>query len=242
MNFAILGAGGIGYHLAEDLARLICYPPAVVKDRFKDPVLWIIDGDEVEDHNLGRQHGAASVGRNKAEVLADFIRGVFPQLQVRTVPLYLSDKLLSEHREWLKEGITIFGCVDNNTTRCFVEDRLDRFDDFTWVDGGNDEDSGQAMAWRRTEGVDRCPAITRRNPEMRQESTGDTFPDQVDCSQEWVTQPQLALANRAVSTAMLQLWFSHMLTKPNDMMTYNAIPVSIDGRSEPQVQRDLQLI
>jgi hypothetical protein len=238
MNFVILGAGGIGYHLAESVARLLCYPPDTAKEIAEDATLWIIDGDVVEDHNLGRQHGAASVGKNKAEVMADNLSALFPTLTVRTVQHYLSDRLLVEHREWFQDGVTLFGCVDNKTTRCFVEDQLDKLDNFTWIDGGNDLDSGQSLLWIRKDGEDLCPAPTHRNPEMRQETAGDFFPDQPDCTQEWPSLPQLALANHGVAYAMLLIWYTQILTKTDgDPPRFNAQQVDVTrGSIVPQTQ------
>jgi len=237
MNYIILGAGGIGYHIAEPLARIICYPPACVKDSIKDPILWIVDGDVVEDHNLGRQHGAKAVGINKASVLADHVSSVFPELQIQVIKAYLSDQNQAPHRDWLKSGLTVFGCVDNNSSRCFLETLLDDYDDFTWVDGGNDLDSGQAMLWRRAGGSDMCPSLTSCNPEMLHPTSDDAFPDQRDCSKEWPSQPQLALANQAVAQAMLQLWFTQVLNKPVDQPRFNMILVDItEGRATPQTQ------
>jgi len=243
MIYAILGAGGIGYHLAEPLARLLAHPPEMVGDRIQNPTLFIIDGDEVEDHNLARQHGAAAIGQNKAEIMARTLRDTFPGLDVRVISMYLSDRLLNHHREWLVEGVTLFGCVDNNKTRCFLEEQLDKLDEFTWVDGGNDLDSGQAMLWRRINSEDVCASLTERNPEMRHETPGNEFPDQLDCTQEYETQPQLALANQAVAQAMLQTWFAQVLTIDDPMKpSFNTIVVDVlGGKAAPQTQHSLQL-
>lgn len=68
----VLGAGGTGSNCAESLVRM-----GVGK-------ITIVDGDKVELNNLNRQHYLPSdVGKNKAEVLAEYLRKVNPYVDIQ---------------------------------------------------------------------------------------------------------------------------------------------------------------
>jgi molybdopterin/thiamine biosynthesis adenylyltransferase len=78
----ILIAGcGLGSVTAELLARTGC----------RNFVL--ADGDRVEVHNLNRQlYSHRDIGRNKAEALAERLRAIHPEIQVRAIPEMLTEK------------------------------------------------------------------------------------------------------------------------------------------------------
>ena len=80
LNIAIIGVGGLGAPVAEGLARL-----GVGELRLVEP-------DTYEVSNLNRQTGAYldTLGRNKAEVMAEFVRRINPgiKLTVKTTKLF----------------------------------------------------------------------------------------------------------------------------------------------------------
>lgn len=78
----VFGIGGVGSYAAEGLAR------AGVG------ALTLVDNDTVGESNLNRQLCAlhSTLGRNKAEVMAERVRDVNPDCRVRALPLYYSEE------------------------------------------------------------------------------------------------------------------------------------------------------
>lgn len=91
LKIAVIGVGGLGGPVAESLARL-----GVGELRLVEP-------DTFEVSNLNRQTGAYldTLGRNKAEVLAEMARRINPEIK-------LTVKTVKLHGEELKQLIT--GC------------------------------------------------------------------------------------------------------------------------------------
>lgn len=77
-NVLILGCGAVGSVVAPMLQRM------GVRQ------FTLIDGDDVEDHNLNRQlFSKMHVGKNKAIALAAQMRGIDPEVSVEVVPNYV---------------------------------------------------------------------------------------------------------------------------------------------------------
>ena len=79
---AVFGLGGVGSYTAEALAR-----GGVGR-------LALVDGDEVALTNINRQLVAlhSTVGRPKAEVLAERLRDINPDLQLTVIEKYIRDE------------------------------------------------------------------------------------------------------------------------------------------------------
>ncbi len=96
MRTLIVGAGGIGTHLAYNLALMGIGE------------MDLIDGDKIENHNLNRQTLYYDrVGRNKAETLAERLSEITTS-KIGALPYYLKHE--SQIR---KKYDIIFSCVDN---------------------------------------------------------------------------------------------------------------------------------
>lgn len=101
---AIVGAGGLGAHVVQQLAYL------GVK------TLSIIDGDKVSLSNLNRLVGATEhdVGTTKVRVLERLIKAVRPEARVVVV----NESFITEEGfSALKGSDFIFGCVDKDGAR-----------------------------------------------------------------------------------------------------------------------------
>lgn len=106
---AIVGLGGLGSHLAQQLAYL-----GVRKFR-------LLDGDVVEHTNLNRLIGAgptdAEEQRSKVKVSRRLIHSVAPDTEVVTCTDYF---VTEEGFEHLREVDVIFGTVDNDASRSIL--------------------------------------------------------------------------------------------------------------------------
>ena len=95
----IVGVGGVGSYAAEAIARAAVGTVAVM------------DGDQVAESNLNRQLVAltSTVGRSKAEVMAERIRDINPDCQLTAIPRYyqVGDDLDLTKFDW------IIDCIDD---------------------------------------------------------------------------------------------------------------------------------
>ena len=80
-SVAVVGIGGVGGIAAEALAR-----SGVGR-------LLLVDGDIVEETNLNRQIVAfrSSIGRNKADVMAEQVRDINPEIKVEPHPVFFTN-------------------------------------------------------------------------------------------------------------------------------------------------------
>ncbi len=105
-TITVLGAGGGGSHLAQQIAHL-----GVGR-------LPLVDFDPLEDHNVNRVVGAGygDVGNLKAELLAKR----FGDLGTRVIPV--PHKAESrEGRRWIEQSDVVFGAVDGARARNTIE-------------------------------------------------------------------------------------------------------------------------
>lgn len=125
---AIVGLGGLGSHLLQQLAYL----------GVREFVL--IDDDCVSESNLNRLIGAVPedvrAGRLKVEVSADLVDDIAPEANVQT----LDDVFISEEGfELLRTVHVVFGAVDNETSR-LVLNEFCQGHDIPYVDTATDVD------------------------------------------------------------------------------------------------------
>lgn len=101
---AIIGLGGLGSHLAQQLAYLGV-------SRF-----LLLDADEVSESNLNRLIGAGThdVGTRKVNIAARMITRIQPQATIDAQPRWLAE---GTEAAGLADVDAIFGCVDEDPVR-----------------------------------------------------------------------------------------------------------------------------
>ena len=161
IQIVLVGCGGTGSHLAQELAKLMFH----LKDTRHPVGMEFIDGDTVERKNCGRQlFVPAEIGLNKAQALAHrFNRGF--GLNITALP-EMFDKPL--HRYYGDETTRLWvGAVDNGNARRTIENSLSTINDI-WVDVGNHEWAGQVLVGNATryrmEGAFSLPGICTALP------------------------------------------------------------------------------
>lgn len=154
VTVALVGCGGTGSHLAQALARIAVH----VRAGGDPPRLIFIDGDTVEEKNVGRQlFTPADVGHNKAQVLAERFGRLFG-LRIDAVPEMATVDLLrglwprNDPYQYEKVGILV-GAVDNAVARKSLAGALNNGRWLMWLDCGNHEDSGQVSIGTHTDPV-----------------------------------------------------------------------------------------
>ncbi len=242
-NVIVIGAGGIGYHLAEPLVRFISFTFGHLGD--KAPKVYIIDGDTIEAKNIERQHTIGYEGRNKAEVLTSTLTSrLQPKCQLISVPHMFSPTNIGLPliKEALSVNPTVFSCVDNDATRFFIETTLSELPSATMISGGNDFSQGQAQLFVRRNKKNLTPLPSEVNPEIAEYD--DQFPDEVSCSAVVESHPQLLFVNYAVASAMLNVWLGQVVEKElanqtlsSDALSVNEVMVDVRKASAHQFKR-----
>lgn len=230
-SFVIVGAGGIGYHLAEPLVRFVNFAYQEMA------TVTIIDGDRVEEKNLERQHGIEALNKNKATILVDQLKKKFDlKCGIRAVPKYFTQTTKTDPDfACIGEGVHLFVCVDNDATRVFCETQIERLRNGYMVVGGNDFATGQAQLFIRSDANNLTPKISQIAPEIL--LMKDEFPDEVGCDVAVVSQPQLIFVNNSVANAMLNLWWSQIYERAGNKSIINEIQVNVKTASAHQFER-----
>lgn len=105
----VVGLGGVGAYAAE----MIC--------RAGVGRMTIVDADTVQPSNINRQLLAlhSTVGRAKAEVLAERFRQINPDLDLTVLPVFLKDENIPELLDAAKYDF-IVDAIDTLSPKCFL--------------------------------------------------------------------------------------------------------------------------
>lgn len=208
----VVGAGGIGGHLIEPLARYLSYGE-------DNSEITVIDGDKFEERNKERQRFKQC--ENKADHTVNLLKSEFPKIHFRSKGEYLTeDNVITT----IREGDTIFLCVDNHATRKLVSDRCEELENVTLISGGNDYTDGNVIVYGRKDGKDvgRPPTkLYTKIAEPKDKNPGTlTDAERQGCQQEAQTNPQLLFTNLAIASAMLNCYYAHEQGKANFEQVY----------------------
>lgn len=190
----IIGLGGIGTCLYPQLYQYLQYRA----DEKWEVIL--MDGDYYELKNAQRQFFGHldSVGKNKAQVLAELYIKQFPQITFSHKPMYITE----QNTILIREGDIVLMGVDNHATRKLVSDCCSQLKNITLISGGNELTTGDVLVYVRRDGKDlTVPFTTDYNPEIR--NPQDHNPGDVGCEDLVESAPQLLPMNLAVATAMI---------------------------------------
>lgn len=224
-KYAIIGCGGIGYRLAEELLRYII-PEGNAE-------LYLVDGKDVRAKNLERQFGLHEVGTNKAEALANLISNRLlnedTTVRVIAVPHYFEDALISQHADWYVDGVTVFSGVDNKPSRVYIDDMMAALNDVVYISAGNAEVDGQADLFiqrnrRPIEPFHKLPSEI--HPDLQEFDDG-RMPSEIPCDEAVQSEPQLAFANMGAAWTALSLWYGQVLNEPASGRQFNEATFSI---------------
>jgi PRTRC genetic system ThiF family protein len=139
-TIVVVGCGGTGSLLVPRLCRLL------LGRRAK---LVLVDHDQVEPHNIGRQDFLPSeIGAFKSEALAlRHMRGFGCRIDFSRRPYDTSAH--ARHFGETSALKLIIGTVDNPAARRAIAETLARrpgeYPDVWWIDAGNERDSGQII-------------------------------------------------------------------------------------------------
>ena len=234
-TFVVVGCGGTGGYVVGPLARMI-------KVSGRRASLILVDGDDVEEKNLKRQHFIKrDLGKNKAHVMAGRYSAALG-MEIQAVPDYMENasflKTLKA-RMW-KRSTVVIGCVDNNASRQVIHewfmDGADGDPQLTgkfWIDSGNEEESGQVVCgYHPPRSVNlkeektsfSMPCVTEIYPSLLE---GDLkFNSELSCAELAESAPQNMMANVTASTLILNFVQKILYNKP---LASHGVSFSIDN-------------
>lgn len=223
----VIGAGGSGGQLIPSLARLLAYHPNASSS------VLIADGDSFEAHNQERQLcGAGQIGRNKADVLAEYCRDI-GLTQVTSLADFLDRPAIRRLTQHATCPLVVT-TVDNDATRAAVIEVLEKRADSSWLHvttGNADNSDGQSRISTSThwhgviagQPVGISPALLFPNIA----TPSDAIPAHGSCALAAPSAPQLISAN-ALSAVMALLVIQNLLDGRLDSVTNSAFA---NGRS-----------
>ncbi|MDM8152933.1 ThiF family adenylyltransferase [Bacteroides gallinaceum] len=105
----VVGLGGVGAYAAEMLCR------AGVGQ------MTIVDADTVQPTNINRQLPAlhSTLGKPKAEVLAERFRDINPDIRLTVLPVYLKDEAIPELLDNMRFDF-IVDAIDTISPKCYL--------------------------------------------------------------------------------------------------------------------------
>lgn len=155
ITVCLVGCGGTGSHLAQALARIAAH----LRARRDELRLVFVDGDTVEEKNVGRQlFTYADLGKNKAQALAARFSSLFG-LAIDAVPAMATVDVLAGLGGIRKKfggkneslGLLV-GAVDTAVARKSLHGALRAQSCWNlWLDCGNHDYSGQVAVGNETD-------------------------------------------------------------------------------------------
>lgn len=195
----VIGAGGIGSHLMEPLARLLAYHANGTKN------VTLIDGDSYEEKNETRQlFDRTFLGKNKAEALAARTsKNVFP---IEYIPEYINRskfaEILSDRLKNKDHPFLVVTAVDNHATRHAIIKLLDEenYPNFVFLSGSNGYELGQVLAYVKLLGHAGTTHPFDKYDKVK--FPMDHIPGE-GCQEEAPAEPQLITANASAALGLL---------------------------------------
>ena len=210
-SIKIIGLGGTGGIVARYLLMYLAALGVSVR-------VVLIDGDDFEPKNAERML-FSSCGNKASVVLED----IAPSLEDAAVTLVAIEQFVTPENvsQLLHEGDVVLLAVDNHATRKLVAEHCaQKLDDVCLISGGNDgvgyDSTGRAVRGTygnvqvhlRREGQDETPSLVAYHPEIA--AHADKLPTDISCTEALTSVPQIAFANLAAASAMLNAFYLHV--------------------------------
>lgn len=223
----LVGAGGIGSHLAEPLVRLLAHHPQGTWN------VTVCDGDTYSESNRTRQLFLDGMtGKNKAQALCKKLSSAgFPY--VVAYPYYLNENNIWRVISELISPCLIICAVDNAATRKLTLDCLEEYtqntgDEYIWVSPSNGWSETQTSVHLQLNHY-QTPSPLIRYQTLREPE--DYIPKDDGCFELYESSPQLISANFKAASDALVLINSILEDKPiaaevsGDVFQLKSIPL-----------------
>jgi len=196
----IIGAGGIGSHLIEPLARYLSYSGDYCE-------ITVFDGDDFEERNRERQRFTRCENKSQNTVIR--LKDEFPKIHFRAKGQFVTeDNVITS----IREKDVVFLCVDNHATRKLVSERCAELDEIVLISGGNNYTDGDVLVYVREHGRDvtRPLTVLAEIANAKDKNPGDlTEQERLGCQREAETNPQLLFMNFDIASCMLGCYYAY---------------------------------
>lgn len=222
MNIVIIGLGGIGTILSDNLSRYLNYAGGI------NASVSLVDGDFYESKNSSRQT-FVRLG-DKASVKCTELTHKFPEIVFKDFNEYINDDNVSSI---ISEDSIVFLCVDNHTTRKVISDYCQTLSNITVISGGNEYTDGNVQLYKREGGKNVTASLTEYHPEI--EYPEDKSPEDMSCEELSKSEPQLLFTNLTVATIMC--WMFYAIHKEKDVTKHGEVYFDISSMATLAKQR-----
>lgn len=218
LKIKIIGLGGIGSQLVEQLCRFLHYYKTglATNENFargmeiETPPIYetirvtLIDGDSYEPRNRERQI-FSSVGP-KAEIKVNDLIEEYGSLSYSFINEYVTDNNIAS---MIEDGDIVFLCVDNHPTRRIVNDYCCTLPNVYLFSGGNGFHKATVQRYIRLNGEDIRPNLCKYHPEIAEDTEG--HPNTMGCEALAQVEPQLIFANGTVANALGTVFYVEII-------------------------------
>lgn len=199
MNIRIIGLGGIGSVLADNISRFLNYkPPAPIIN------ITLVDGDKYEPKNLERQQ-FQDFG-NKSEIKKGELQRKFENIVFNNYPRFINKDTINDV---IMNGDIVLMCVDNHKTRKLVSDYCSELIDVVLISGGNELEDGNVQVFVKKNGEKITPNLADYHKELQ--NPDDKSPDELSCEELAISQPQLYFTNVMAAAWMCSAFYNNII-------------------------------
>jgi PRTRC genetic system ThiF family protein len=227
VQVAVIGAGGTGSQLMNNLVRLHLALIALGHPGGLHVTLW--DDDIVSAANVGRQSFyPGDIGSPKASTIVNRINMAFQ--------LNWSSQVQRLNGESALKAQIVIGCVDNRKARLAILQAAKRNRVHYWLDCGNRLGDGQVVLGEV------CPTLVRKGNGPRLPHAADLYPELIDPAQDATDDvPSCSLADALEKQSLfintsVAMFACNILTElfRHGQIAYHGIFVNLkSGRTSP---------
>lgn len=212
VHIVVIGLGGTGSHMADNILRIAKY---LTLQGTRDIICTFADGDIVEAKNCERQNFfTPDIHKNKAEVQASRYGRLFG-MEVSVVKNFIEDVQMLKDICFVDDYFPIIvSCVDNHETRKMIWQMFQEMPEkLIWLDSGNSQFTGQViMGYNSSTKLDgnrknphmfKTPCIMEVHPEILDKK--DKFKSEESCDDRAVENIQNIAANITSSTCQFNI-------------------------------------
>ncbi len=225
MKIVIVGLGGVGSILCDNLARYLNYSDI-------DASVSLVDGDFYEAKNNERQL-FTRLG-DKATVKCSEMSLKFNNVNFQDFNEFVNEDNISSI---ISEKSIVFICVDNHLSRKVISDYCQTLENITVISGGNEYTDGNAQLYKREDGKNVTASLIEYHPEI--EYPEDQSPEDMSCEELSHSEPQLLFTNLTVATIMC--WMFYAVHKEKDVTKHAEVYFDITSMATLAKTRNSKL-
>jgi molybdopterin/thiamine biosynthesis adenylyltransferase len=222
MKIVIVGLGGVGSILCDNLARYLNYSDI-------DASVSLVDGDYYESKNSERQT-FIRLG-DKASVKCTELIHKFPNVNFIDFNNFVNEDNVDAI---IEEDSIVFLCVDNHISRKVISDYCSTLNNISVISGGNEYTDGNVQIFKREGGKNVTASLTEYHPEI--EFPEDQSPEDMSCEELSQSEPQLLFTNLSVATIMC--WMFYAIHTKKDVTKHGEVYFDITSMATLAKQRN----